>query len=679
MINTPTGLSPMRPARADMVIREPTFSGPVAIFSGGIRRIPGIETLLGVPVVRGHRFLDPRRVAAVAAWGRRPTSLFARRWSERHGKPFIALEDGFLRSVGPGGREAPLSIVVDDLGIYYDASQPSRLDMLCAYAPNADERARALHLIDAWRAGRVSKYNYLREDNNNLPEDFVLVADQTRGDASLAWGQVDEHTFERMVWAALQENPSSLVLVKTHPDVRAGKAKGCIDPTLFAGEPRVRWLAENLHPVGLLERARAVYVATSQMGFEALLWGRPVRCFGMPFYAGRGLTLDALPAPPWRTPIDLPQLVHASLIRYPRYLDPGSGELCAVERVLEHLSLQRRLRSEFPSAVEAVGFSAWKRPLLRQFLQGSEVVFRSRRQEVPSERALVLWGAASAGAHAGPVLRLEDGFLRSVGLGASLARPLSWVVDDVGIYYDAGRASALERLLSRREIEPALLERAKRLRERIVDVGLGKYNLPGAQWQRRPETTRVVLVVGQVESDAAVALGAGTVRDNAALLAAARARCPDAWILYKPHPDVVSGLRRKGSRESMAMDAADEVVSAVSMPALLDAVDEVHVISSLAGFEALLRGVRVVCHGVPFYAGWGLTEDLAPPLRRERRLSLDELVAGALILYPRYVHPDGGYFMTPEEAIEVLIALRGNPRIPLWRRLMLPLLRLRAR
>jgi capsular polysaccharide export protein len=84
----------------------------------------------------------------------------------------------------------------------------------------------------------------------------------------------------------------------------------------------------------------------------------------------------------------------------------------------------------------------------------------------------------------------------------------------------------------------------------------------------------------------------------------------------------------------------DRVVRGGSMAALLAQVDAVHVLTSLTGFEALLRGREVVCHGVPFFAGWGLTRDLAPvPARRTRRLSLDALVAGTLILYPRYLDP----------------------------------------
>jgi capsular polysaccharide export protein len=85
---------------------------------------------------------------------------------------------------------------------------------------------------------------------------------------------------------------------------------------------------------------------------------------------------------------------------------------------------------------------------------------------------------------------------------------------------------------------------------------------------------------------------------------------------------------------------ADELAPDAPISSIIDLVDEVHVNTSLAGFEALLRGKPVTAYGVPFYAGWGLTRDLGPiPRRRTRRRSLDELVAAALLLYPRYLDP----------------------------------------
>jgi capsular polysaccharide export protein len=59
----------------------------------------------------------------------------------------------------------------------------------------------------------------------------------------------------------------------------------------------------------------------------------------------------------------------------------------------------------------------------------------------------------------------------------------------------------------------------------------------------------------------------------------------------------------------------------------------------------------VATYGAPFYAGWGLTEDRVSLPRRTRRLTLDELVAGALILYPAYVDPVTGLACDAETAV----------------------------
>ena len=46
-----------------------------------------------------------------------------------------------------------------------------------------------------------------------------------------------------------------------------------------------------------------------------------------------------------------------------------------------------------------------------------------------------------------PFISLEDGFLRSVGLGLEGYSPLSLIADSVGIYYDARSPSELENLI----------------------------------------------------------------------------------------------------------------------------------------------------------------------------------------------------------------------------------------
>ena len=179
---------------------------------------------------------------------------------------------------------------------------------------------------------------------------------------------------------------------------------------------------------------------------------------------------------------------------------------------------------------------------------------------------------------------------------------------------------------------------------------------------------RVILLLGQVESDASLRYGAPEVNTNLGLARAVRREAPADFLLYKPHPDVVSRLRASGADEARVAEVVDAVVVEADLHRLLEVVDEVHVMTSLAGFEALLRGVSVVCHGLPFYAGWGLTRDRCGSPRRSRRLTLDELVAGALLRYPRYFSRDNRSLIAPELALDALLAWRDEQtqRGPTW-------------
>ncbi len=321
--------------------------------------------------------------------------------------------------------------------------------------------------------------------------------------------------------------------------------------------------------------------------------------------------------------------------------------------------------------VYALNFSAWKRPLVKRFLQNSRVTFIRRASDAPTGSTLVVWGSSTLPEHmesTRTIVRLEDGFLRSVGLGADLVTPLSWVADTQGIYYDASRPSELERLLQNHRFEPALCQRAAALRQNIVSANLSKYNVGTGQWQRPDTAQTVILIPGQVEDDASIRHGAPGIHKNIDLLQAVREANPDAYIVYKPHPDVLAGLRSQGEDEHTASDFCDETVIDTPMPSLLKNIDEVHLMTSLTGFEALLRGIPVTCYGLPFYAGWGLTHDMLPSPRRQASRTLDELTAATLILYPCYTHPKTGEYVSPEHALDLLRKQQGQarPTTPGW-------------
>ena len=262
----------------------------------------------------------------------------------------------------------------------------------------------------------------------------------------------------------------------------------------------------------------------------------------------------------------------------------------------------------------------------------------------------MVWASKASDAHDDAV-RVEDGFLRSQGLGADLIPPLSLVLDDLGIYYDPSRPSRLEHWISERvTLRGDQHGRAERLIQSLNTQGVTKYNLKGNA-PDLPEGHRI-LVPGQVEDDASIVKGAGDIRTNLELLRAVRDANPDAVVIYKPHPDVESGLR---VGKADASDLADVVVERASAAAMLGAVDAVWTITSGMGFEALLRGLPVTTYGAPFYAGWGLTTDLGQvPERRQARPDLAGLVHATLIDYARYHDPVTGQACPVEVVVERL-------------------------
>lgn len=361
------------------------------------------------------------------------------------------------------------------------------------------------------------------------------------------------------------------------------------------------------------------------------------------------------------------------------YANPFTGEpmrlaeavgLCAFWRAL--IDGNRPLRA-------AIGFAAWKQPTAAPLLwAGSDVPFVTRPRGVEAGAEVATWKSRVAPAMLAGLegeglnlVEVEDGFIRSVGLGADCVPPLSLVVDRRGAYFDPQRPSDLEHLLQHGTFPPDVLDRARRLRLLVVDAGISKYDSGHQAVERRAKSRRHVLVPGQVEDDRSVLCGGGAVQTNLDLLRRVRRDAPDAYILYKPHPDVEAGHRVGVVAGDAAAEFADEVVRSEPISALIDMVDEVHVNTSLAGFEALMRGTPVTTYGTPFYAGWGLTRDLgAVPERRTARRTLDEMVAAVLLQYPRYLDPVTGLPCPAEILVRRLAhgdGARHGPLVPLRR------------
>ncbi|MCK0068012.1 capsular polysaccharide biosynthesis protein [Kordiimonas laminariae] len=641
--------------------------------SRGIASGVGLEALLGMPIKHG---LSADEGDIVIGWGEKDNTEKAKAYAKKKELEYWRLEDGFLGYMThPALDKRRLSLIVDKSGIYYDAHMPSDLEKLL----NRDdwitdellERAEsAMARIRKWR---LSKYNQAPfEISDELDEKLkaykgpkVLVVDQTYGDKSIVQGMADDKMFMQMLEDALEENPTALILAKVHPDVLLGTKRGHFD--VERKIDRVMFVAEDVAPQALMERVDQVYVVTSQMGLEGLIAGKKVSCYGLPFYAGWGLTHDKQLCEARIANRTLPELFAGAFILYTRYIDPYSGERCEIEHVLDILVAERKITRPEAKRAVAVGFSVWKRGFIPEFfgagVENTKFIKPNQLEGFKFQEGdcVVLWGRKHDGLSAQhvpehiPVWRMEDGFLRSVGLGSDLRRPSSLVMDRVGIYYDGQRPSDLEKFLATHDFDEHDAKRGKALREQILASKVSKYNVGekgGLDFRTEAAGKEIILVPGQVEADASIQFGSPHLKSNGALLEAVKADKPDAYIIFKPHPDVASGNREGSVSEDVLKACADKVITDADIIDVLVAVDSVHTMTSLTGFEALMRGKDVTCYGMPFYAGWGLTDDKCEMLRRGRELSLDVLVYALLCVYARYCDWPSGLSYGPEALVQ---------------------------
>ncbi|MGM0923228.1 MAG: capsular polysaccharide biosynthesis protein [Bacillota bacterium] len=315
----------------------------------------------------------------------------------------------------------------------------------------------------------------------------------------------------------------------------------------------------------------------------------------------------------------------------------------------------------------------WKRPFVEPYLAEYKNIY------IPNTRALgllplvfrraekkvfIIWGYKNdeaisqyAEEHNVPVYRMEDGFIRSVGLGSMHTPPFSLCLDKKGMYFDSTKPSDLEEILNTYDFQGdhLLLNRAKKCISHLQQLGISKYNHVGKRDVDDiygPKTKKRILVIGQVEDDASILMGSDKNWTNNDLVRLASEENPEAEIIYKPHPDVLTGRRKKQSNPNDIRHIAKVIEEPLSLADSFKTIDHIYTITSLSGFEAIIRDIPVTTAGAPFYSGWGLTDDRQIVDRRKRTLTKEELFAGAYILYPKYIDPLSKEPITLEETIK---------------------------
>ncbi|MGR7994414.1 capsular polysaccharide export protein, LipB/KpsS family [Xanthobacter sp. ZOL 2024] len=264
------------------------------------------------------------------------------------GRSTASLAAGLIGA--PEGEEAPsLSIVLDERTAYYDARQPTRLERWLAAGPDltAEARARARAVIDQMVRLRVAQDNVAPDrplSVGTAGRRKVLVVDQPLSDPLVAAGGVDATAFPRMLQEVVATCGDCDILLKRPSSPAAGAPVSHLDAGQLAAlglADKVLVIEDDIHAYALLDQVDEVFVVTAQLGFEALLAGKRVHCFGLPFYAGWGLTEDCITLERRGRARDLEAVFHAAYIAHSRYFHPERRAVAEVEDLIDYIAARR--------------------------------------------------------------------------------------------------------------------------------------------------------------------------------------------------------------------------------------------------------------------------------------------------------------------------------------------------
>jgi len=272
----------------------------------------------------------------------------------------LFLEAGFLRSVlirntdQPGDQfDQSICFFVDDLGFHFDPTTPSRIEYMLndpAFTLSPAEINRARALRDKIVSTKLTKYND-QADTITFPRSErkrVLVVEQARGDWAVKRSGGTVRSFDKMLKAAIDENPDCEILVKLHPDSINGR-RGGIARSYYGhlkSDGKLTVIRDKVNPFTLIEISDKIYVYSSMLGFEAAMLGKEVHIFGKPCYAGWGVTRDRATLKHRTMRRSLDEVFYAIYFSYQKYKSID-GTWCEAEAAVDFLlNLRERYRNE---------------------------------------------------------------------------------------------------------------------------------------------------------------------------------------------------------------------------------------------------------------------------------------------------------------------------------------------
>lgn len=247
-------------------------------------------------------------------------------FNNRHlcrGKKLLHIEGAYLRSFlmdRSGSRfDQARCFFVDTLGWHYDPNRPSDIENLInTYEVTDEQKQRARDFINLLIDNKVTKFNDQLEQVDLPGGHNVLVVDSTQKDQAVVMSGGRDNSFTELLDSAIKENPNSNIIVKSHPDVLNNRRTGYYDNL---DNPNIIMVNKKVNPFDILRQVNKVYLFSSTLGLESVMMGKETHVFGMPCYAGWGLTHDRMFSKKRTRKRTIEELVYIIYFVYTQYID----------------------------------------------------------------------------------------------------------------------------------------------------------------------------------------------------------------------------------------------------------------------------------------------------------------------------------------------------------------------
>ncbi len=586
--------------------------------------------------------------------------------------PILRLIDSLYS--GFGNETSPYSLIYSyQDNLYYNGNNNAIHKLLESdWVPSPEDEDIGIKAIQLINKYCISKYNQhstfdpQKHSIENKSEHALLLIDQPINSESVSLSEANNQNFSKMFLYAFENFPNSTLYIKYHPDTINGITEGFLHKFLkknkLIDHPSIKIIDYHCNIASIFYYVDDVFTVTSPVGFEALLRGKNVTTFGNSFYSGLGLTGDMLTHN--KKERSLVDVFVAMFIQNTLYINPFNEKRGNILDLLEYISLQKRHQNSKHIVFFRTEYSKSKNVINLLNLESKENISLNNQAKIIHQKSkLILVDNQKNMNHLpkqNPKAFVSEGFLFPT-LNKNKHEPISLILDYNAAYYNNKINSDLDDILNNEVFTEYEIEQSFSFISKLKEK-FGKdleTQSKGTLDSNSKKYKKIIFVPGTSEEENIYSTEL-PISSDLELILAIMQKEKNSLVIYKPHEKskikTSKDIYKSGipKLEEMAITHCNQLVVELKahISHCINFSNEIHVINHNSGIEALIQGKKVVTYGHPFYAGRGLTTDLFSPAKDKKNVSLEKLILGALMLYPRYKIPTQKHFVSAKIALE---------------------------